>query len=464
MHLQLSIRDSARALIAVPLATLVAPFVCATPLTLDDAVERALSSNSSLAVARYGIVDSDFDVAAAEEAFSIRVRPTVGYSSRSDEHYASYGVTAEKLMRTGTKIGAAVTRNEGRLATGDPFSVDRVSLELRQPLFRNFGTAATTVALAASEAGRRRQIRDFDRARADLALRVVREYADVVRLRAQVATWRESLRRVELLHRTLRRQRRLDALQAGMLRAEAENRLKAGIDSLAAAERALALSLGVPLDTRFELAPLPMPAPIEIAETEAVATALAHRLDYAQALDDRSSALREARLVARNRYPDLSLFVRFQHFTEPLSAAEVAAFGGDGVAVGLTGGFDTTLAAGGIARARGESRLEAADAAVVATVARIEVEVRGLLDTSRQAFRDAEAAETRVELARRRAQLARRLFNAGRADADSVADAEVALTAAESERSTARSRVVTGTYSLAHGIGTLLDTMVEPRP
>ena len=87
-------------------------------------------------------------------------------------------------------------------------------------------------------------------------------------------------------------------------------------ERLANEERGFANTLGLPLETAFELERPPL-LEIEVPPPEeAVAAALRNRLDYAQALHDYRDTLRGVRIARRSLYPDLRLVTRYDRFGE----------------------------------------------------------------------------------------------------------------------------------------------------
>lgn len=432
-------------------------------ITLAQAIDLALADNRALRHSTLGVAADASDVETAALAFALRVQPVAGFTAQRDESFVSYGVTAEQQARAGTTLSAGVTRSEGRLATGDPFQVDRIRLELRQPLFRNAGRLATTAPLAAATDAWMRAQRNHEIRRADLALRVVRQYEEVQRLRRQVELTEKAMQRRAAHHRTTRareragRTRRLDTLRAELLVRQAEARVENERERLASAERLFGELLGAAPGTRFELVTRTRAVHHEIDIQDALETALGNRLERAQAAQDRVSARRELRLAERRSLPDLSVFVRVQQFADAPTPVEVATFGASGVAVGVSGSFDGTPRQARIAAQRAGQRLNAAVESEHIAREMISREVMDALQAYRRAFAEAELASGDLALARRRLELANRLFTIGRSDSFSVGEAEEAFFAAETRSLALHAETMVRTYALAHATGTLLE-------
>src|SRR5690606_12043653 len=162
---------------------------------------------------------------------------------------------------------------------------------------------------------------------------------------------------------------------------------------------------------------------------EPVAAALANRLAYAQALQDRDAAMRGARIAENLLLPDVTLTGRYERADKPLTF-----FGGDRSRwfVGVRGETDLNDRAARIDLE--QARLEEVSAEQRIRVVQLGIarEVRQSMLAYRRARADLANFESNLDHASARLELARRLFESGRTDNFSVTDAEEAYLDAES--------------------------------
>ena len=212
----------------------------------------------------------------------------------------------------------------------------------------------------------------------------------------------------------------------------------------------------MPLDSAFRLVP---PALLDLDVDEparALAVALSERPDYAQALQDIETGDRQLRLARRNLLPDLRLSARQTVFGEEEEWSDAGRLDQDDWFVGLTADVNLNLRGARLDVARAELDAEAGRQVAEIVRNRLAVEVNSGLSAYRRTRAALELAARNRELAANRAELARALFEAGRASADSVSDAEADGIAAELGELAARRDASVSAYRLLHVLGTLV--------
>lgn len=451
-------------LLAVPLT------LAATPLTLEDAVNLALRQNRALARDALGVATAETDVIRAQQAFAPAIRPQASLGLAGEERLSTYALAFAQRFTWGTAVEARAERTHGETFDDTPVDFTRLAVSVRQPLFRNAGPFVNTAAVvqAGQELDRVRRRHELEKA--SLVVAVVRAYEDALRLEHQVRSDEAALARTEAHHRLVRakeaagRASRVDVLRAELQHGQARSRLAADRARLTASQRELAELLGLPPQTELTLAPASL-FEFDAPDTaQAIAVALANRLDYAQAQQDRLAAEREERLARRRLLPDLDVVARYERFTEALSPGEEALYGRGGLSLGIEGGFDAYPAADRSALRRAEFTAAAAREGVRVVELAVAREVQNALLAYRRAHAEIEVATRNFELAGLRLRLARRLFALGRGDSFTVSEAEVAYAAAESALLEARTETTVRGYELLRSLGTLLEVPAELKP
>lgn len=435
-----------------------------SPLDLPTALNKALAQNRALAQRALALRSADFALVAARTEFGFSLRPDAGAERSQDDDRYRYGLLLGKKLLLGTELQAG-PRVEWSDSANDG-SNRRISwrVDVRQPLFRNFGALVQGESIVQAQQRARSARRDYEQQKADLMLRVVEQFETLLRLERQIAAEEASLQRLDKLYRLTRarerqgRATRVDTLRVELRRGEALSRLETSRERLSSQRRDFAELLGEPPDAVFALDPpalleLDLP-PIE----EAVSIALGNRLDYAQALQDYSDTVRGERIARRGLWPDLALLASAERFDNSRDNEQ-----GEIWTIAIAGDTDLNQTR---ERARLGQAVISKDSAREAVRIRelaITREVQQQISAYRRALQELDIANRNHLLAEQRARLARRLYEIGRGDNFSVTDAEEALAQAEDRRLVARADASIAGYRVLNTLGTLIEAPPELR-
>jgi hypothetical protein len=398
------------------------------PLPLDDAIARALEHNRDLVKGALDVQGSRLAADRAREtARGLRIVPAGGAETGSDGDDWNAGLGAEA---TGSTARASPSPAAARQIAVDGAATTRreeVRTEIEQPLLRNFGPLSRTNPSWPPTKPCWPRGRAWERDRSALVVSVVELYEDLIYLRRQIEAtkpsppaWSASLPWPVPARRRARAARtevlRMDCSARG--RHAPRNRARAaGVRFQESADR-----LGLPLDTAFRRRRR-VAEPRRDRRERALAVALAERPDYAQALQDVETADRQLRLARRTccrpapgRPPD--------HYGEGEEWSDAGRLDQDDWFVGYRRRRE--LESARRAPRRGPRRRGCRGRRQVAEIVRnrLAVEVNAALSAYRRTRAEVELAARNRELAANRAELARELFAAGRATADSASDAE----------------------------------------
>lgn len=440
----------------------------ALQLSLPEAINLALRQNPDLARTGLGIDSGRLREADAATEFRPNLLPEFSSSRFGGESATRLGVRATQKLEWGSVLSGSV--GEVHTTSGDGAHIrPSKRIELQQPLFRNYGVDVNRegmrMAASVSLAARRR----YELQKADLVLQVAQTYENILRLRQQLQADQEAYKRNDALYRItaakegVGKTNRVDTLRVALLRGQAEARVEAGYQRLSVAQRDLATYLGLPLETNFALQPA---AAIELeAPSPAVALTLAleSRLDYAQALQDYHDARRASRLAGRRTMPDLRLTVSYDDFPTTSTSFGSVPFGQPLWFVGLSVPTEFNLVRERIAIDQARIAEMSAEQALAILKSAIARQVSQQFENYQRALVELKIAESNLDLAARRAKLARALFDVGRGDNFSVTDAEVSLLQAETLLFSARTDASISSYQLSRILGRIVETPVELR-
>lgn len=440
-----------------------APDSGGTSLTLEDAIGMALTHNRDLVKGALDLQGYRLAAQSAREAArGIRVVPIGAAEAGSGSESWRAGLGAEATGSYGTRLAVGAAAHQIKVDGAPDLRREEIRVAVEQPLFRNFGPLVQNEPIVSANENLLAARRAWERDRSALVVRVVELYEDLIFLHHQIASDEAFAGRMEKLYllADAREQQgkatRTEVMRMDLQRGEAALRLETGRSRLAIQFEEFADLLGLPLDTTFRLTP-PALLDLDLAGTErALAVALAERPDYAQALQEIETGERQLRLAQRNLLPDLRLFARQTTFGEGEDWSDAGRLDQEDWFVGLTADMDLNLRGARLDVAR--AGLEAEGRRQVAEIVRnrLAVEVNSGLAAYRRTREELRLGGRNRELAANRAELARALFEAGRAGADSVSDAEHDLIQAELNELGTRREASLSAYRLLHVLGTLV--------
>jgi outer membrane protein TolC len=443
-------------------------------LLLEEAIEQALRHNRDLVRGALDVQGARLaEQQARESVRGIQIVPegTAGTGSDRDEWQA--GLRAEATAPYGTRVAVGALARQIEVEEAADWRRGEIRVEVTQPLFRNFGPLVRNEPVVAAGESLRAAQRAWERDRSALVVRVVELYEGLIFLSHQIESDEAFAGRMEKMWALAEareqqgKSTRTETLRMDLQRGEAAFRLETGRSQLGIQFQEFADLLGLPLDTAFRLVPPPLLELDLAAADRALAVALAERPDYAQALQDMDSSDRQVRLARRNLLPDLRLQARQTVYGEGEDWSDAGRLDQDDWFVGLTADMNLNLRGTQLAVARSGVEAEARRQVAEIVRQRLAVEVQSALAVYRRTRTELALAARNRELADNRAELARALFAAGRASADSVSDAETDLIRAELAELAARREASLSAYRLLHVLGTLLPVpreLLRPEP
>lgn len=456
--------------LAAALAALAAGAAGGEPLDLPTAINLALQKNRDLVLAAKQLRGSALDVAGAESRFSVRLKPDGSVGATGDGAVQRYGLRASREFGWGAQIsvGGSLSSTDNR----DTADAHRAAVDVRldQPLFRRFGALVNEDGIVRAHSALRRARRLFEDQKANLVIQVADAFASISRLRRQIESDEEALRRADKLHRLTQareaqgRATRVDVLRVDLQLGEARLRLTNSREALTTTERLFAELVGAAPDTRFDLEPPPLLTLTIPTPEEAVRIGLSNRLDYAQALQDRQDSRRAVRIARRGLYPDVTLKAGVERYGEGADRSDAFGLDRDSWFVGLAAATDLNRSDEKIRLEKATLDEESAREVIRIRELAIAREIQEQTDAYRRAQTNLATAERNLKLAEGRARIARRLFEAGRGDNFSVTDAEDAYVQAQTALLAARSDASLSGYRLLRALGTLIESPAELKP
>ncbi|MBI3449922.1 MAG: TolC family protein [Acidobacteria bacterium] len=334
-------------LLAAPLPAAAVTGASATqrPLTLDQAIAMALSTNEAILVQRESVISAEANVSGAKGAYDPALKLTAdarraltpvnsAFSGAPPgelaptTHTADAGATLEQLLPTGALV--TVLANLSRTTTNNNFTLlspaysSELGVEFRQPLLRGRSIDAGRLRLRVAAADRRAAGAGLRETVTDSVAAVERAYWSLVAARREISVRKEAVRLAEeQLEQTRLRVEAGAAPETEIAqpRAELENRrgdLSASRESEARAENTLKLLIlgddaqgwGERIEPQDD--PDVSPEPIDVDRALQRALAARPEIEGAQAAIDRQrSTVEFSRNASR---PALDAIVAYDRF------------------------------------------------------------------------------------------------------------------------------------------------------
>lgn len=441
----------------------------AEPLGLDEAIQTALQHNARLAYGSLAVDRQRLGVTSVRQEFDVEFSPEGAVNQTGGETDWRYGVRARKKLLWGTEIGlgADVTRYPSFIDEGWRSAV---KVDVRQPLFRNFGRLVHEEGITAAGERLLAEERRWELQKTDIIVDVVRSFETILRLQKQTDCDKAILGRTDKLRELTRIRERqgrashVDTLRIELLYGQAQSRQETHREELFSASRELTELLGLPPGETIRLVATPM-LDLEVPPMEAATgTALSNRLDYAQILDDYRILKRQVKLAKRKLRPDLQVVAGTQQYDQDNRFSDSLDFNQNLWTIGLAGQMDMLQHRNKTAVSTSELDVEAGWAAILIKRRTMAREIQQAVSAYRQARSEFAIAGRNYEAAQARTELAGRLFEMGRGDNFSVSDAESAFIEAESTLLSTRARICVAGYNLLRLMGTLTAPSASLKP
>jgi outer membrane protein TolC len=291
-------------------------------LRFQDALRIATTRNRDFLTQQEGLQLTALSVLGVRDQFEPRFSSTLAYdltdsSSADRSQRASADLGISQVLPTGGDLTVTGSTD----STYDDGDEDRrfdfasaVTARLTQPLLRGAGYEVRFESLTQAERDLLYALRDFELFRQDFTIRIINRFLDLVAQRARIENSRQNLDQSRfLLNRSTKffevgRGSELDKFRAEEDYLQAEDRLNREIESYALALDRFKVELGLPLETEFDVVLDPPDVkPLSMTLSQAVAAALANRLDLRTDRDQLEDVERRVRIAKQALLPDLDL-------------------------------------------------------------------------------------------------------------------------------------------------------------
>jgi outer membrane protein TolC len=438
-------------------------------LSLGEVVRRALLQGDRAALAQETVESAELSLSLARSAFRPKIVPNLlGAFGNSDLANQTYRIDLNQRFVTGTRLRASLGALSSQNQLGSFYSSD-ATLELSQPLLRDFGGGSQRKQLEESRSRAQQARLQHVLAEDQIALEVVAVYYRLVAQGRLVEVAEQGVERSRILVEASQAKQRvgrvsqLDVLRARRLLAAAEDELIAAQSSADDARDQLAFLMGEAVDFAFRVEPVIPDPPLPPSLEDAVALALQNRQELRLAQATLDLAERSLGFARNQRLPqlDLSLALTRRETGDSL----LDSLGTDGFRFAsfftVSTPLDQTPQDVQYGNALIERDRRARD--LRSTRRRIVQEVRRQVRSNRALRQRLERAEESVGFARLELEVAELRYQRGYSDNLDLVDAQASVLNAESTLVSVRAEIAVADVALRATMG-MLDPRVDLAP
>jgi len=431
-------------------------------LSLEEAINMALTSNRGLLDAKDRVEGAGLSLAIAESEFELKIFPggsvgfTGGSGADSDDDFGA-GFTVQKTSTLGTDIAIQpnVQKSLGIYDTG-------VDVAVRQPLLRGFDQEFNLSSVHGAEFADRSARRSLYLTKVDTVLRTITAVYQVIRQRELLRLNQESAQRLRGHVEAARAKEKaglansIDTYRATIQLKQAEDNLVTARESYSDALDSLKVLLALPLETELDVnAPLTYDT-VNIDEGEALIIALENRVELGQASDTIREAMRRSRVTKHNVLPDLDVIFNYSKFGQGGTFSRSRSLDED--VWGLSFAVNTDLARTAERAAYKQSLLTVKAASRNESLQKDDIirQVKQELRNLRKSGERITIQDTQIKQARGQLALSRVKFEQGLASNFDVIDAETELRRAQTNLLSAVLDYIIGSHHFRASLGTLV--------
>jgi len=435
-------------------------------LDLEEAVALALRDNRNVRAMRLRRVVERFDIFLVQRSYWPQGGVSLqGLRRRDADGQVRDEWSASPQLSWRSPVGTTVNASWSRYGEPSDGSVsawhsDNYSLSVRQPLLKGAGLDANLAALRQSRRDARLQVLNEEAVLSDTVAQVVTAYHDLLQAQSMLALSHQSVERMQAMlanHEAMVEAGRMAPADLVQTRASLANMRLSVLDAerrLVSTRRGL-LQL-VALDPRLDVrvAPDVKVERITIDPDVAVETALAQRRDYLGHKLELERLEEERRIARRNRLWDVSLVAGYSRFEDSGLGFAIR----DESRVGLQIDIPIADFSGRGAVLSADTSLHIAYLGHDEMRERIEGQVRDAVSNVDSMWRQLEAAEAALVLAKDSLSIQQERLQAGRSSTFEVLSLEGGVRMAEAQSLNARITYLNALTALDQQTGSTLRT------
>jgi outer membrane protein len=434
-------------------------------LTLEEAINRAVSQNRSIADAADYVRSTKLALRPAEADFELKIFPLAQYnisqsSQTAQDQQSNFqlGLQLQKKFLTGTVISVIPSIQK----TPEGYN-NEIPFFLTQPLLRGLSPEFNLSPIKEAEYTIRAARRSLYLTQVDTIISTVRNAYEVTRLREEKRLVEESADRLRAHAELVKVKEKIglaspmDSFRAKIQLQQAEENLTLIMGNYNQVVDSLKILLHVPMEQELEVETRLGFNLIKSSDEEAVQAALQNRVELNQAADTIKDLRRRLRVAKHNIWPELNLVLSYSRFGSERYTQETWDLSQNSWRINLVSSSDLSRTA---EKAAYEQKLIDSEKAVRdrdLKIDQITKEVKDLLHSLNWSEKRIEILKEMNRQAEGQLELAKIKFRHGLANNFDLMEAENTFRRSQVDLLSTAINYIIGTYSLRAALGTLLE-------
>ncbi|MGB5986426.1 MAG: TolC family protein [Desulfobacterales bacterium] len=441
-----------------PICAAAQPKAPAISLTLEEALEMALTSNRAYLNAAAGIENQELDVYTSEADFNVRWAPTASAGVTDDTKAAGGGIGIGKRFTSGITAQLLPV-----IGWQDDEYNSELGITLEVPLLRGFGKSVNLDPIRSAQFALTSARRSLHTRQVNLVISTVTAVYDIIKQMALVEVAEDAVAQLKghVATAGIREKAGLstpmDVYRAQIRLKDAEDRLSATRKSLKDAKDRLKLIVALPLETALSVeAPVYFNS-LRVDIDETIQTALTQRVEVEEAREAIDETLRKLEIARLNVRPQLDLVLIYNRLGISEQLNETIDFEDERWGVNLVSTTDWARTREKAAYAKSQINARAVKRDYQTRVDEITREVRQQLDFLENAEERIQIREDQVRQGEGKLALAQVKYTYNMADNFDVIEAETELQQARANLLNNQIDHILGLYQLKAVMGTLVE-------
>ena len=426
--------------------------------TLEEAINRALTANRSIANALDQVAQTRFSLVSSRADFELKIIPEVYLDLAKGRKDYGAALSLDKKLSTGTGllISPFIQRVGETYETG-------MDILLTQPLLRGFGTDYNLRGVKQSEYLLRSSQRDLYLTQVSVVLAAVSAVYNVIRLREILRLQQSSYERLQGYTEAAGVKQKMglataiDVYRARIKLSQAESFLIASREAYQDALDYLRIILAVPLEKAIDVsAPLTYTV-IHVEEENAILVSMNERVEIIQIKDLIANLELQARTAKHNILPDVDLTLKYSSKGSDSALKESLKTNKGSVELGLATSGNVSRTREKAAYERSRIAIHSASRLMDLKCDEIKREVKFSLRNLYRNMKNIEIQKEQITQAKGKLELAKVKFSRGMAGNFDMIEAETELRTAEISLISAVIQYIEGQFRLKAAMGILID-------
>ena len=427
-------------------------------LTLEKAIDLALSQNRSLVSSANLIESSKLSVEDVRSAFNMKLTPTASAGITNGDSDIGAGIKLSRRLIYGPVL--SLTPGLGR--TGDDYS-GSLALGLTIPLMRGIGKEINLTAVKSSEFNLRTSTRNDYISKVNTILTTVSYIYTILELKDLASLYRSQIITMQeyafgsKVKKAVGLATPMDVFRAEILLKDIEDILASTLNLLSENKENLKRLLSLKPEIKIEVSAPKTFSPVDISLKQAIETAMAKRIEIEHTMDALRERIRESGVAENNLLPRLDLVIDYERYNTSDNIDQIMDMSQDNFSVNLVSTTDWTRTSEKVSYRKSLINIKNAKLDITSKKDEIVSEVKQYFRALEQNLKRIKIREEQIQKAKGKLKLSIIQYKYEMADNFDVIESEREIQQAKANLLAVQTDYIVGLYRFRAAMGTLIE-------